>query len=84
VTAPDARQPDEKWRIGTSWGIHVYQGEKGSPGERPVATFHDPADAQRAVDAVNGERTSARATNCGRCLSSTRSPVVTATWTVTS
>jgi hypothetical protein len=54
VTAPDARQSDEPWRVGTSWGIHVYQGEKGSPGERPVATFHDPADAQRAVDAVNG------------------------------
>jgi hypothetical protein len=35
------------WRTGRHYGIHIYEDD------RPVATFHDPADAQRAVDAVN-------------------------------
>jgi hypothetical protein len=37
----------EPWRVGSHYAIHVYQGE------RPVATFHDPADAARAVAAAN-------------------------------
>ncbi len=37
----------QPWRVGTSYSIHVYQGD------RPVATFVNPADAQRAVEAVN-------------------------------
>lgn len=37
----------ERWRVGSHYGIHVYQGD------RPVATFHDPEDAARAVRAVN-------------------------------
>ena len=37
----------DRWRVGQHYSIHVYEGD------RPVATFHDPADAQRAVDAVN-------------------------------
>jgi len=36
------------WRVGQHYGLHVYEGE------RPVATFHRPEDAARAVDAVNG------------------------------
>lgn len=43
-------RPREKWRVGEHYGIHVYAGD------RPVGTFHDPADALRAVTAVN-ERT---------------------------
>jgi hypothetical protein len=35
------------WRIGRHYGIHVYEGN------RPVATFHDSADAEQAVLAVN-------------------------------
>lgn len=35
------------WRVGNHYGIHVYEGD------RPVATFHDPADAERAVQVVN-------------------------------
>ena len=37
----------EPWRVGSHYKVHVYQGE------RPVATFHDPADAARAVAAAN-------------------------------
>lgn len=37
------------WRTGRHYGIHVYEGD------RPVATFHNPHDAQRAVDAVNDD-----------------------------
>jgi len=51
--APSAGQDTGPWRVGESWGIHVYEGEKGSPGERPVATFHRAEDAARAVAAVN-------------------------------
>lgn len=35
------------WRVGTHYGIHVYDGE------RPVATFHSAGDAAAAVEAVN-------------------------------
>lgn len=37
------------WRVGSHYGIHVYEGD------RPVATFHDAADARRCVEAVNAE-----------------------------
>jgi len=40
---------DGPWRVGSHYGVHVYEGN------RVVATFHDPADAQRAVDAVNAQ-----------------------------
>src|SRR3954463_16172050 len=36
-----------EWRVGNHYQIHVYEGD------RPVATFHNPEDAQRAVQAVN-------------------------------
>jgi hypothetical protein len=36
-----------EWRVGNHYQIHVYEGD------RPVATFHNPEDAQRAVRAVN-------------------------------
>lgn len=35
------------WRLGQHYAIHVYEGD------RPVATFHQPADAVTAVEAVN-------------------------------
>lgn len=38
---------DEQWRVGRSYDIHVYAGD------RPVATFHRPEDAYRAVQAAN-------------------------------
>lgn len=41
---------DEPYRVGTHYGIHVYQGD------RPVATFHDPDEAQAFVDAMNAAR----------------------------
>lgn len=53
------------WRVGAHYGIHVYEGE------RPVATFHDPADAQRAVDAINTARglmVGPRGLPLGHCL----------------
>jgi len=37
----------ERWRIGSKYGIHVYEGD------RPVATFQTVGDAKRAVAAVN-------------------------------
>lgn len=36
----------EQWRVGRTYGIHVYADD------RPVATFHRAEDADRAVDAV--------------------------------
>lgn len=42
----DAEKPP--WRIGSHYGIHVYEGDA------PIATFHTALDAKRAVDAVNG------------------------------
>lgn len=45
-----------KWRIGRSYGIHVYEIGPTSPdADRPVATFFDPLDAERAVASVNAE-----------------------------
>lgn len=44
------------WRIGKHYGIHVYEGD------RPVATFHDAADAERAVAAVNAAEPTGPAT----------------------
>lgn len=38
-----------QWRVGQHYGIHIYEGD------RPVATFHRPEDAKRAVAAVNGQ-----------------------------
>lgn len=38
------------WRVGEHYKIHVYEGD------RPVATFHNPEDAQAAVDAYNSAR----------------------------
>lgn len=38
MTAPHA-----PWRVGTHYGIHVYEGD------RPVATFHREEDARRCV-----------------------------------
>ena len=43
---PDPAE-DQAWRVGTHYAIHVYEGD------RPVATFHTVADADRAVNAVN-------------------------------
>lgn len=37
-----------EWRVGNHYKIHVYEGDW------PIATFHNPDDAQRAVLAVNG------------------------------
>ncbi len=63
-TTPSARQAEAPWRVGSHYGIHVYEGD------RPVATFHRPEDAARAVAALsahgqgaapfwrNGKRTS--------------------------
>lgn len=42
---------DRRWRIGSHYGIHVYNGEI------PVATFRNAADALRAVEAVNASGT---------------------------
>lgn len=39
----EADSAGEAWRVGRSYGIHVYCGD------RPVATFLDAADAERAV-----------------------------------
>jgi hypothetical protein len=39
----------QTWRLGQHYLIHVYEGD------RPVATFHDPIDARRAVEAVNAD-----------------------------
>jgi len=40
------------WRVGRSYGIHVYEVGPTSPeGDRPVATFHTVADAREAVAA---------------------------------
>ena len=52
VVSPDARQlhgqlREPPWRVGRSYGIHVYSEDV------PIATFHQPADAQLAVAAVN-------------------------------
>ena len=41
--APDVRP----WRVGTHYGIHVYDGE------RPVATFFRAGEAERAVALYN-------------------------------
>lgn len=38
---------DGRWRVGEHYGIHVYEGD------RPVATFHAPEDAELCVSAVN-------------------------------
>lgn len=43
-----------RWRVGRSYGIHVYEvGETSPDGDRPVATFLRPEDAALAVAAVN-------------------------------
>jgi hypothetical protein len=34
------------WRVGSHYGIHVYEGD------RPVATFHTAEDARRCVEAM--------------------------------
>ena len=61
--APDQDDEPEQWRVGEHYGIHVYEvgevwnhdevdvGEKAD--DRPVATFHRPADAALAVERVN-------------------------------
>lgn len=41
-----AGQDSGPWRVGSSYRIHVYEGD------RPVATFHRPEDAAEAVAAV--------------------------------
>jgi hypothetical protein len=44
------------WRVGRSYGIHVYEVGATSPnGDRPVATFHNVRDAELAVAAVNAQ-----------------------------
>jgi hypothetical protein len=40
------------WRVGSHYGIHVYEGE------RPVATFHRAEDAAAAVHAFNLRKSS--------------------------
>lgn len=37
------------WRIGTSYGIHIYEGDS------PIATFHFKTDALLAVEAYNAK-----------------------------
>lgn len=39
--------PASSWRVGSHYGIHVYEGD------RPVATFHTVADAKQAVSDHN-------------------------------
>lgn len=49
---------NEQWRVGHSYDIHVYAVGPTSPdGDRPVATFHQPRDAHRAVRLVNSTTT---------------------------
>src|SRR4051794_25163389 len=49
---------NEQWRVGHSYDIHVYSVGPTSPdGDRPVATFHQPHDAHRAVRLVNSPTT---------------------------
>lgn len=44
----------KRWRVGRAYGIHVYEVGPTSPeGDRPVATFHYPQDAELAVQCVN-------------------------------
>lgn len=38
------------WRVGTHYGVHVYEGQN------PVATFFNSVDATEAVAAVNNQR----------------------------
>lgn len=52
-----------QWRQGGKVPMHVYEQRGDEPdkrpwpdGDRPVATFFDPEDAQIAVDAVNARR----------------------------
>lgn len=49
MTPAEPRDEQERtpWRIGSHYGIHVYEGD------RPVATFHTVADARAAVEAYN-------------------------------
>jgi hypothetical protein len=48
-----APEPEETWRVGRSYDVHVYAVGPTSPhGDRPVATFTRPEDARRAVDAT--------------------------------
>jgi hypothetical protein len=48
ILSPGEEEPAPvRWRVGRHYGIHVYEGDE------PVATFHDPARALRAVAAVN-------------------------------
>lgn len=39
----------ERWRIGRSYGIHVYTDTGDRKNDAAVATFHDPEDAFVAV-----------------------------------
>lgn len=49
-SAPSAGQDSGPWRVGRSYRLHVYEGD------RPVATFHHAEDAARAVTAVNRQQ----------------------------
>jgi len=45
-----------KWRVGRSYGIHVYEvGDTSPEFDRPVATFFTEPDATQAVADHNGE-----------------------------
>lgn len=49
LPTPEPAEPSEgRYRVGRTYGIHVYSGD------RPVATFHDPDEANWFVDAANG------------------------------
>jgi hypothetical protein len=54
-----------KWRVGSHYGIHVYEITNSEPGtendDRPVATFHTAQDARNAVAAFNKSTESASA-----------------------
>ncbi len=56
--AEEHRAP-RPWRVGTHYGIHVYEEsdtssrQEKSGDDRPVATFHRAEDARAAVEAYN-------------------------------
>lgn len=54
---PDTAAQSRRWRVGSHYGIHVYEITNGEPGtendDRPVATFHTVQDARDAVAAFN-------------------------------
>lgn len=50
---PPVTPDNGPWRVGGHYRIHVYEVDPSQTDDRPVATFHRPEDAERAVAAVN-------------------------------